>query len=87
MTENAQAAVTVMWTVFGAMGTALLGLIVYGIKAQVVATFNNTLSIQKLTDRVDELLRQYERINKMEKDINEAHVKLRQAFQQPRGEL
>jgi len=70
--------VTIMWSVLGALAVAGLGLLSWGVKKLIVASFENTLQIRILNEKIGEIIRGQLKIEKMEKDLNEAHSRIRE---------
>lgn len=75
-----------MWSILAALGTAFLGAIVWGIKKLIIAVFDNTVSLKLLSEKVTQLANGYERMWKVEKDLNELHIKFRN-LNQKNGEM
>ena len=59
------------------------GLFLFGIKAMVTATFQNTVAVKLLTSKIDEIVKNQEEIPEMKKDIKElgkSHRKIIEQF-------
>lgn len=74
---DSQTLITIMWTIVGAVATTFLGLIAWGLKKMIMTTFENTVQIKLLTEKLDTLLKLPPRMEKVEKDITEAHNRIR----------
>lgn len=70
--------VTIMWTVMGGVGTSFLGLIFWGIKKLITTTFENTVQIKLLNQHIETLMKLPAKVEKHEKDLNEAHQRIRE---------
>lgn len=68
----------IIWSVFGAVGLAILSFIGWGIKKLVTTTFENTVAIKILDGHIERLVKGYARIDKLENDMNNAHIKIRE---------
>lgn len=68
----------IIWSILGAVGVCVLSLIGFGIKKLVTTTFQNTVAVKLLDTHIERLLKGYEKIQKIEEDVNEAHKKIRQ---------
>lgn len=69
--------VSIVWSILGATGIMILGLVSVGVQRLISTVFKNTLAIELLTSQLKDILNAKDKINKLEKDINEAHKKLR----------
>lgn len=65
--------ITVMWTIFGAIGTMLLGLISAGIIALVKATINNTAEMKVLSKSIADLAKMPAKVDKIKSDVDSIH--------------
>lgn len=65
--------ITIMWAIFGAIGTALLGLISAGIIALVKATINNTTELRVLSKAIRELAHVPAAVEKIKGDVDNIH--------------
>jgi len=74
---DSQTLVTIMWTVLGAVATAFLGLLFWGVKKLIMTTFENTVQIKILNKHIEELIKLPLKIEKMERDLNIAHDRIR----------
>lgn len=77
-----QTIIQTMWSIFGAMGIALLSFIGWGLKKLVTTTFENTVAIKLLDSHIEKLIKGYAKIEKLETDINQAHSRIRQLKEQ-----
>lgn len=66
-----------MWSISGLLGTALLGMLVWGLKILITTVFDNTVAIKLLNERISELVKYYAKTEKLEQDINIAHQRIR----------
>jgi hypothetical protein len=64
---------TIMWTIFGAIGTMLLGLISAGIVSLVKATINNTAEMKVLSNTIKDLAKVPAKIDKIKSDVDSIH--------------
>lgn len=64
-------------TFIQAVGTLLLGLIAWGIKAHIQTTFENTVQIKILNQHIEELLKLKPKVEKIENDLHVAHERIR----------
>lgn len=69
--------ITIMWTVMGAVATSFLGLLFWGVKKLITTTFENTVQIKLLNQHIDALLMLPLKVEKLDKDVTEAHNKIR----------
>lgn len=69
--------VSIVWSILGATGIMILGLVSVGVQRLISTVFKNTLAIELLTSQLKDILNAKDKINKLEKDVNEAHKKLR----------
>lgn len=69
--------------ILGGVGTIILGLIAWGLKALITTLLQNTFAIKLLTEKIEGLLAGQEKIPKLEQDIHEAHRKIRELV--PKG--
>lgn len=56
---------------------ALLGFLVWGIKILITTVFDNTIEIKLLNKHISELVKYYAKTEKLEKDVTEAHNRIR----------
>jgi len=75
---DSQTLLTILWTIIVSIGAALLGLGVWAVKKLIVIIFENTVQIKILNKHIDEIMRALSRVDKMGKDISEAHAKIRE---------
>jgi len=64
----------------GAIATSFLGLLFWGVKKLITTTFENTVQISLLNQHIDQLLKLPVKVEKMEKDLNEAHSRIRTVY-------
>jgi len=64
---------TIMWSIFGAIGTMLLGLISAGIIALVKATINNTAEMKVLSKSITDLAKMPAKVDKIKSDVDNIH--------------
>jgi hypothetical protein len=69
--------ITIIWSIVGAVGTGVLGLIFFGIKKLVTTTIENTIAIQILSGHIEAIIKLSNKIEKLERDVNSAHDKIR----------
>lgn len=67
----------IVWSIFGTLGVALLGLIVWGIKKWITTTFENTVALKVLSEKLDNFSKQIETLPKIQRDVSAAHEKIR----------
>lgn len=72
--------VTILWTIVGAVGTTMLGLLAWGVKSLIAATFENTVQIKLLNEKLEKLIAVPGRIEKMEIDLRVAHDRIREIY-------
>lgn len=72
-----QTLVTIIWSLTGAVGTVFLGLVAFGLKALITATFKNTMAINNLNQHIEQLLKIPAKLEKVQFDIDNAHAKIR----------
>ena len=60
--------------IFGSLGTIFTGLIVWGIKALVGATFENTKQLAVLSNKLETLVDKTDSIGKIKEDLNHLHA-------------
>lgn len=65
--------VTIMWGIFGAIGTMLLGLVAAGVVALVKATINNTAEMKVLSKSIQDLARIPAKVDKIKTDVDNIH--------------
>lgn len=65
--------ITVMWAIFGAIGTMLLGLLAAGITALVKATINNTAEMKVLSQAIKEMSKIPPKVEKIKQDVDNIH--------------
>lgn len=64
---------TIMWSIFGAIGTMLLGLIGTGLVALVKATINNTAEMKVLSKSIADLAKVPAKVDKIKADVDNIH--------------
>jgi len=76
---------TIVMSVFGALGVMMLGICAWAIQRQISTTHQNTIQISILGERVrylgetvDDLNKVFSKVVKLETDMNHAHQKLRE---------
>ena len=65
--------VTIMWTIFGSIGTMLLGLLATGVVALVKATINNTAEMKVLSKTIQDLAKIPPKVDKIKQDVDNIH--------------
>lgn len=65
--------ITVGFWILGAIGTAFLGLISWGIKSLITATINNTSEIKLLAKSIDGLAKVPAKVEKIKSDVDSIH--------------
>lgn len=70
MTETS---VTIMWSVFGAIGTMMLGLLAIGVVSLVKATINNTAEMKVLSAAIKDLTKVPAKVDKIKQDVDNIH--------------
>lgn len=69
--------ITILWAIVGAVGTSLLGLIVWGIKTLISTVFENTVQVRLLNQHIEELMKLPMKVEKAERDLNNAFNMIR----------
>lgn len=64
---------TIMWSIFGAIGTMLLGLLATGVVALVKATINNTAEMKVLGNAIKDLAKVPAKVEKIKSDVDSIH--------------
>ena len=64
---------TIMWSIFGAIGTMLLGLLASGVVALVKATINNTAEMKVLSATIKDLTKVPAKVEKIKTDVDNIH--------------
>ena len=82
---DSQTLITIVWTILGALGTALLALVVWGLKKLITATFENTVQVKLLNQHIEKLLLLPPRVEKIERDLNVAHERIRKGYKNGEG--
>ena len=77
--------IRIMWGMFGTFGVTSVGLLAWGIKKMISTLFQNTLAIQSLTLQIATLNASHAEINKLSRDMNIAHSRIREL--QNQGEM
>jgi hypothetical protein len=72
--------VTIMWGMLGAAATAALGLFVWGVKALVTTTFENTVQIKILNSNFEKFMNLPAKMEKFETDLKVAHDRIREVY-------
>ena len=65
--------ITVAFWVLGAIGTAFLGLLSWGIKSLISATINNTMEMKVLAKAVNDLAKVPAKVEKIKQDVDNIH--------------
>lgn len=78
MTVDSEFMLKILWTIGGAIATALLGLIVWGLKELIKAFFANTVQLKLINQHIAELLKLPPQVEKLKQDMNVAHERIRQ---------
>ena len=74
--------IRIMWAMLGTFGVTFLGLLAWGIKKMITTLFENTLAIRGLTIQVTTLNQSHAELNKLSKDMNVAHGRIRELQRQ-----
>lgn len=64
---------TIMWSIFGAIGTMLLGLLATGVVALVKATISNTAEMKVLGAAIKDLTKVPAKVDKIKQDVDNIH--------------
>lgn len=64
---------TIMWSIFGAIGTMLLGLLSAGVVALVKATINNTAEMKVLGATIKDLAKVPAKVDRIKTDVDNIH--------------
>lgn len=59
----------ILWSIMGALGTAMLSLIGVGIVAQVKATIKNTKELAVVSSQLKAIIEKTDKISKLENDV------------------
>ena len=77
--------ITISWSVFGAIGVAIMGIVAWLIQKHISATSQNTIAIAVLSEKISGMLSRMDkfesltfRVEKAEKDLNNAFVKIKE---------
>jgi outer membrane murein-binding lipoprotein Lpp len=62
-----------MWSIFGAIGTMLLGLLATGVVALVKATISNTAEMKVLGAAIKDLTKVPAKVDKIKQDVDNIH--------------
>lgn len=73
---EAEIFVKIIWGFLGVFGTGALGLLLWGIKQLITATFDNTIQIKTLNEKMGPMLGYLSKIDRIEKEVNDAHLKI-----------
>jgi hypothetical protein len=63
--------------IFGAIGTVVSGLLVWGIKVLISTVFSTAVQIKILNNNLENLTKSYDQIDQLKKDVNAIGKKLR----------
>lgn len=63
----------IIWAIFGAIGTMLLGLLATGVVALVKATIKNTAEMKVLSAAIKELAKVPAKVEKVRSDVDSIH--------------
>jgi hypothetical protein len=76
--ESPETIIKIVWSLIGSLGVMALGLLSWGIKRLISASFENTIQIRILNGKIADIIGAIGKISKMEQDINHAHKKIRE---------
>ena len=74
---EADVLVKVIWSILAAIGVTGLGLLSIGVKRLISVTFENTVQIRILNEKIADIIKGQLKVEKIERDLNEAHNRIR----------
>jgi hypothetical protein len=70
----------IIWICAGGVATISSGLLLWGLKALIAAVVKNTSELAVLSSKIDGIMRNNDKIPKLEADVAAVHSKIRQVI-------